>query len=199
MDDSQIVNDPPKPQPQRKPQIGAGGARTPITELKLRSLDDREWALSLTNTHSREDAIIEIKNRLGIDLKWETTYSRFIRWQEQKHRLQDYLESIQQRRDLGNVAKTNPSASRSGYTAQLMDEAMMKRAKKTLSQGGVARPHICLDIFFPPAITSLSSPKKIEPNHENQIPYSLCSVCLGWKRFPNRGAKYHSHLPGAYY
>jgi hypothetical protein len=117
MNDLQIVNDPPKPQSQRKPQIGAGGARTPITELKLRSLDDREWALRLTNTHSREDAIIEIKNRLGINLKWETTYSRFIRWQEQEHRLQDYLESIQQRRELGNVAKTNPSASRSGYTA----------------------------------------------------------------------------------
>jgi len=42
--------------------------------------------VTLATTRSGADAIIEIKNRLGIDLKWETAYARFIHWQQQQHR-----------------------------------------------------------------------------------------------------------------
>jgi len=54
----------------RKPYIRRDGHVGPISQLKLRPLEDREWAASLATTLSGADAIIEIKNRLGIDLKW---------------------------------------------------------------------------------------------------------------------------------
>jgi hypothetical protein len=130
-----------KSQLRRKPRIGPAGALTPITQLKLRSLDDREWAAGLANSLSRADAVAEIKNRLGIDLKWETAYSRFLQWQEQEHRLQEYLESIQQRQKSGQLRKSaSTQECRASYTNQLMDEALRHNDTKTFI--GAARVSI---------------------------------------------------------
>jgi len=54
----------------RNPYIRRDGHVGPISQLKLRPLEERDWAASLETTLSGADAIIEIKNRLGIDLKW---------------------------------------------------------------------------------------------------------------------------------
>ena len=119
----------------RKPYIRRDGHVGPISQLKLRPLEDREWAASLATTRAAKDAIIEIRNRLGIDLKWETAYARFIHWQQQQHRLEDYAESLQQRHDFAELA--NPAASeadRLDNTALLMDEAVRKSDGDTFAK-----------------------------------------------------------------
>ncbi len=122
----------------RKPYVGPNGNLGPVTQLKLRPLEDREWAFSLTGTLTRKDAITEIKNRLGIDLKWEACFSRFIQWQEQQHRLEEYADSIQQRQEFGKLADSDsPESCRHGHAALMMDEAARNRDGKTFI--GVAR------------------------------------------------------------
>jgi hypothetical protein len=126
------------PRKSRKPYVGPVGNVGPVTQLKLRPLEDREWVLSLAASLSGKQAIIEIKNRLGIDLKWDMSYSRFIQWQEQQHRLEEYAESLQQRREFGELGDTDsPEASRNGHAALLMEEAVRHRDGKTFI--GVAR------------------------------------------------------------
>jgi hypothetical protein len=125
----------------RKPYVRIDGQVGPASELKLRPWEDREWALSLAATHSIKDAILEIKNRLGIDLKWEICYRRFCRWQQQQHRLEDYVESLQQRGEFGELADSAASEPhRHGHAALLMDEAVSAGDAKTFV--GVARVSI---------------------------------------------------------
>jgi hypothetical protein len=122
----------------RKPYVRSDGNVGPLSQLKLRPLEDREWALSLSTTHSSKDAITEIKNRLGLDLKWEMSYSRFIQWQQQQHRLEDYFDSIRQRRESGELGKAGAvEADRHDHATLLMDEAARSGDGKTFI--GVAR------------------------------------------------------------
>jgi hypothetical protein len=119
----------------RKPYIRRDGHVGPISQLKLRPLEEREWAASLATTLSGADAIIEIKNRLGIDLKWETAYKRFIHWQQQQDRLEDYAESLQQRHDFAETAGPATSeANRDANAALLMDEAARKSDGDTFAK-----------------------------------------------------------------
>jgi hypothetical protein len=68
---------------------------------------------------------MEIKNRLGIDLKWETACARFMRWQQQQDRLEDYAESLQQRYDFVEFGgPASPEANRHANAGLLMDEAV---------------------------------------------------------------------------
>jgi hypothetical protein len=122
----------------RKPYVGPAGNVGPVTQLKLRSQEDREWALSLAGSLRRKDAIVEIKNRLGIDLKWEACYSRFVQWQEQQHRLENYADSVQQHREFGDTEDSaSREARRQGHAALLMEEAVRKSDCKSFV--GVAR------------------------------------------------------------
>jgi hypothetical protein len=122
----------------RKPYVGPAGGVGPVSELKMRPVEDREWAFGLAGSLSCKDAITEIKNKLGIDLKWEMCYWRFFQWQEQQHRLEDYADSIRQRLESGTLGDSDSVEScRHGHAALLMEEAVRNRDGKTFI--GVAR------------------------------------------------------------
>ncbi len=128
----------------RKPYVGPDGNIGPLSQLKLRPLEDREWALSLAGSLSSKDAILEIKNKLGIDLKWEMCFSRFVQWQQQQHRLEDYAESLRQRQEFGQLANSHaPASCRRSHAALLMEEAVRNRDGKTFI--GVVRASLSED------------------------------------------------------
>jgi len=56
----------------------------PLTELKSRSKEEIDWACDLDSSMTRLQAIARIKERLGIDLRWPTTYARFLQWRQQQ-------------------------------------------------------------------------------------------------------------------
>ncbi|MGP8235100.1 MAG: hypothetical protein ACLQVW_06805, partial [Limisphaerales bacterium] len=51
-----------------------------LTELKSRPQEEIDWACDLDSAMTRAQAIAQIKERLGIDLRWPTTYARFLQW-----------------------------------------------------------------------------------------------------------------------
>ena len=62
----------------------------PLAQLKSRSKEEIDWACDLDSTMTRAQAIARIKERLGIDLRWPTTYARFLQWRQQQ-RIQNGL------------------------------------------------------------------------------------------------------------
>ena len=68
----------------------ASGKPHPLAQLKSRSKEEIDWACDLDSAMTRTQAIAQIKERLGIDLRWPTTYARFLQWREQQ-RLQSGL------------------------------------------------------------------------------------------------------------
>jgi len=62
----------------------------PLTELKSRSKEEIDWACGLDSAMTRVQAIAQIKERLGIDLRWPTSYARFLQWRQQQ-RIQNGL------------------------------------------------------------------------------------------------------------
>jgi hypothetical protein len=68
----------------------AGGKPPPLAQLKSRSNEEIDWACNLDSAMTRIQAIARIKERLGIDLRWPTTYARFLHWRQQQ-RIQNGL------------------------------------------------------------------------------------------------------------
>jgi hypothetical protein len=68
---------PNTPGRQSQPLPPGAGQPDPLTRLKARPKEDLDWACELDLTMTRAQAIAAIKNRLGIDLRWPTTYSLF--------------------------------------------------------------------------------------------------------------------------
>ena len=62
----------------------------PLAQLKSRSKEEIDWACDLDSAMTRPQAIAQIKERLGIDLRWPTTYARFLQWRRQQ-RIQNGL------------------------------------------------------------------------------------------------------------
>jgi hypothetical protein len=62
----------------------ASARPNPLTELKSRSKEEIDWACGLDSAMTRAQAIAQIKERLGIDLRWPTTYARFLQWRHQQ-------------------------------------------------------------------------------------------------------------------
>jgi len=62
----------------------ASGRPHALTELKSRPKEEIDWACDLDSTMTRPQAIALIKERLGIDLRWPTTYVRFLQWRRQQ-------------------------------------------------------------------------------------------------------------------
>jgi hypothetical protein len=62
----------------------ASGKPPPLAQLKSRSKEEIDWACNLDSAMTRAQAIVQIKERLGIDLRWPTTYSRFLQWRRQQ-------------------------------------------------------------------------------------------------------------------
>jgi len=62
----------------------------PSKALKSRSKAEIDWACDLDSVMTRAEAIARIKERLGIDLRWPTTYARFLQWRHQQ-RIQNGL------------------------------------------------------------------------------------------------------------
>jgi hypothetical protein len=56
----------------------------PLAQLKSRSKEEIDWACDLDSAMTRLQAIARIKERLGIDLRWPTTYARFHQWRQQQ-------------------------------------------------------------------------------------------------------------------
>ena len=85
-------NPPLKTPPKLRRIRGALGIRQthPLTELKSRSKEEIDWACDLDSAMTRAQAIAQIKERLGIDLRWPTTYARFLQWRRQQ-RIQNGL------------------------------------------------------------------------------------------------------------
>jgi len=68
----------------------ASGKPPPLAQLKARSKEEIDWACDLDSTMTRAQAIARIKERRGIDLRWPTTYARFLQWRQQQ-RIQNGL------------------------------------------------------------------------------------------------------------
>ena len=68
----------------------APGRPHALTELKSRPKEEIDWACDLDSAMTRPQAIARIKERLGIDLRWPTTYARFLQWRQQQ-RIQNGL------------------------------------------------------------------------------------------------------------
>jgi len=62
----------------------------PLAQLKSRAKEEIDWACDLDSAMTRVQAIARIKERLGIDLRWPTTYARFLQWRRQQ-RIQNGL------------------------------------------------------------------------------------------------------------
>jgi hypothetical protein len=62
----------------------------PLAQLKSRAKEEIDWACELDSAMTRVQAIARIKERLGIDLRWPTTYARFLQWRRQQ-RIQNGL------------------------------------------------------------------------------------------------------------
>jgi len=62
----------------------ASGKPPPLAQLKSRSQEEIDWACDLDSAMTRPQAIAQIKERLGIDLRWPTTYARFLQWRHQQ-------------------------------------------------------------------------------------------------------------------
>ena len=62
----------------------------PLSELKSRPKEEIDWACDLDSVMTRAQAIAKIKERLGVDLRWPTTYARFLQWR-QHQRIQNGL------------------------------------------------------------------------------------------------------------
>ncbi|MGP8236474.1 MAG: hypothetical protein ACLQVW_13810, partial [Limisphaerales bacterium] len=58
----------------------------PLAQLKSRYKEEIDWACDLDSAMTRAQAIAQIKERLGIDLRWPTTYARFLQWCHQQRR-----------------------------------------------------------------------------------------------------------------
>jgi len=112
-------------EPSRKTRVLPGGQIPPLTQLKLRSYEDRDWALHLGDFVCALEAIEEIKNKLAIDLKWQSSYTRFCQWQAQQERLEDLQDSLQDLEEIrlqGDPAATIQSV-RTLAMAVLLNEA----------------------------------------------------------------------------
>src|SRR5262249_38628679 len=68
------------------------------------------------------------KERTGIDLKWDANYSRFLKWQLQQDRLDDYLDSLQQFAQTCDLQTAQ--AARTAHAALLMCEAVRNNDSK---------------------------------------------------------------------
>jgi hypothetical protein len=68
----------------------ASGKPTPLAQLKSRSKEEIDWACDLDSAMTHVQAIARIKERLGIDLRWPTTYARFLQWRR-RQRIQSGL------------------------------------------------------------------------------------------------------------
>ena len=66
------------------------GNLPPLAQLKSRPKEEIDWACGLDSVMTRAQAIARIKERLGIDLRWPTTYARFLQWHRQQ-RIQNGL------------------------------------------------------------------------------------------------------------
>jgi hypothetical protein len=99
---------PPKNRKMRMP--GKGKPLPPLTQLKQRPLTDREWAYALQSKMSSEDARGEIREKLGISLGSDTSYSEFLSWHAAQLRLERNNNTIEQFEEF--YRKKNPAASR---------------------------------------------------------------------------------------
>ena len=56
----------------------------PLAQLKSRPKEEIDWACNLDSSMTRVQVIARIKEGLGIDLRWPTTYARFLQWRQQQ-------------------------------------------------------------------------------------------------------------------
>jgi len=93
----------------RKPRQESDGTKPPLRQLKERSMDEREWAYSLSKQMTSEQARGEIRERLGISLRSDSSFSEFLSWQFHQQRLANYNQRQEQFEEF--YRKSDPSAS----------------------------------------------------------------------------------------
>ena len=81
---------PPRKHCQSLSRAHSSAKPPPLAQLKSRPKEEIDWACDLDCTITRAQAIARIKERLGIDLRWPTTYARFLQWRRQQ-RIQNGL------------------------------------------------------------------------------------------------------------
>ena len=107
----------------------ASARPNPLTELKSRSKEEIDWACGLDSAMTRVQAIARIKERLGIDLRWPTTYARFLQWRHQQRiqsglaaRLETFRQFEKQRRPT-----RQPAALEATAAALFLEQAVLQQ------------------------------------------------------------------------
>src|SRR3954462_5497368 len=80
----------------RKTRVEKDGAVPPLRQLKLQSEEIIEWAFGLREEFSIKEIREKIKERTGIELKWDSSYTAFCQWYQWQMEMNEATEMVEE-------------------------------------------------------------------------------------------------------